>query len=371
MKIGIDVREISGQKAGKGHYVKQLILHLKDVDKENQYFLYSDSDFDIGNLPSNFNKVIISAPSFLWHFFASLSLKFTNKVDVFLATTSYIIPALSFVKCVTVICDLVVFSRFSEKHILKSRILEKITLKRAIKKSSKIIAISKNTKEDIFAHFGTPSEKIAVIYLAASESFMPIENKEIVYEVAKKYNLPLKFILFVGTLEPRKNIPKLIESYMMLETVIRREFKLVIVGKKGWYYKEIFDAVKKTKLEKDIIFTGYIPDNDLPIIYNAASLFIFPSLYEGFGLPILEALSCGIPTIVSNISSLPEIVGNAAILVDPNNKKEISNAIQKVLFSASLNQELRQVGPIQAAEFSWSKTARETLLVLEEVGKSS
>ncbi len=369
MKIGIDTREISGQKAGKGHYAKQLILHLAEIDKENQYFLYSDSDFDIDELPFNFKKLIISAPSYLWHFFVFLNLLFSNKVDVYLAPTSFIIPALSPVKCVPFVPDLVAFLPFLKKHKLKSKILEKLTLKRALKKASKAIAISYNTKKDLINHFRISGDKIAVIYGAVSESFIPIENKQIISEVLKKYNLPPKFILFVGTLEPRKNITRLIEAYFLLDETIRKECKLVIVGKKGWYYKEIFDVVKEVNLEKDVIFPGYIPDCDLPIIYNAAEVFVFPSLYEGFGLPPLEALACGTPTIVSNISSLPEVVGDAAVLVSPYKKEEIKNAIQEVLFSPSLVQKLRKAGPIQATQFSWTKTARETLIVLEEVGK--
>ena len=173
------------------------------------------------------------------------------------------------------------------------------------------------------------------------------------------------YLLYVGTLQPRKNLVRAIEAFGLLKR--DSTLKFVIAGKKGWLYDEIFEKVKELNLENEVIFTGYVPDEDLPELYKNAKAFIFVSLYEGFGLPVLEAMSYGIPVLTSNTSSLPEVAGDAALLVDPENTEEIAKGMERLLTDEKLRQQLISKGKEQIKKFSWEKAAKETLQVLEEV----
>ena len=203
-----------------------------------------------------------------------------------------------------------------------------------------------------------------MVYNGKNERFKPLNQKEVA-EVKQKYNLDFPFILFVGVLQPRKNIPTLIKAYYKLKKEGIKD-KLVITGGKGWQYKEIFETVERLNLQKEVIFTGHIPDDDLPKLYNAADLFAFPSLYEGFGIPPLEAMACGIPVITSNTGSLPEVVGDAGIMVDPYDIDGLAKAMYEVLNNEGLKEEMVKKGLERAKMFSWKKCAKEVLDVYEE-----
>ncbi|MFH1509197.1 MAG: glycosyltransferase family 1 protein [bacterium] len=358
MKIGIDAREAAGlEKAGKGTYVQELLKEIENSDSPHQFILYTKDQLSVID-SKNIKVKQIKAPSIFWHLVCLWHLLFIDKVDKFLATTSYIIPALVPKKCVVIIPDLVVFLKISQ-HQTKASLIEKLTLIRAAKKCLKIIAISESTKKDIIKTFSVAQDKIIVILLAASDIFQPTSNMEIL----QKYSLPFKYFLFVSTLEPRKNIVRLIKAYKIAKS--ENDFpQLVLVGKKGWYYKEIFVTIENLGLEKDIIFPNYIEACDLPAIYSHATAYLFPSLYEGFGMTVLEAMKCGTPVLTSNISSLPEVVGEAALLVDPKNVTDIAKSIKELYLNENLKNKLVEKGYKQAQKFSWQKTAEETLKVL-------
>lgn len=222
------------------------------------------------------------------------------------------------------------------------------------------IAVSANTKKDIINYLNIQEDKIRVIYEAPDERYRPIRDLS---GFRAKYGLN-KFVLFVGTLEPRKNIPNLIKAFAMLK---RTDYQLVIAGKKGWKYADIFKLVEDRGLNDRIRFIGYIGDEELPELYSAADLFVYPSLYEGFGLPPLEAMACGTPVIVSNRSSLPEVVGDAGILVDPEEIDDIAGAMERLLQKTSLREELSGRGLQQAGKFSWQRCARETMSLYKEI----
>jgi glycosyltransferase involved in cell wall biosynthesis len=222
-----------------------------------------------------------------------------------------------------------------------------------------IISISHHTKYDMLKHFKIPEDKIKVIHLAANECYKPLKEDEI-YKINEKYSLNHPYILYVGGLEPKKNIPTLLKAFYKLKKHDVNH-KLVITGEKRWNYKSIFETIDKLNLQKEVIFTGYIPDEDLPALYNAADLFVYPSLYEGFGLPPLEAMACGTPVITSNTSSLPEVVGDAGIMVNPYDIDELTNKMYKVLTNEGLTEELSKKGLERAKLFSWKKCAEETL----------
>jgi glycosyltransferase involved in cell wall biosynthesis len=244
-----------------------------------------------------------------------------------------------------------------------------MTAKRAFTSAKKIIAISCNTKNDLVRLFKINPQKISVIYDGVDERFIPILDRNKIIQGFKKYNLPEKFFLFVSTLEPRKNVVRLLKAYDKLDKLV--SFKatklphLVLVGQKGWGYREIFETINGARLKNKIVLLDYIKNEDLLVLYNAALAFVFPSLYEGFGLPVLEALACGCPVITSNISSLPEVGNNACLYVNPYQVDEIALAMKRILTDENLRKELQAKGLIQAKKFSWQKTAKETIKVLE------
>ena len=185
--------------------------------------------------------------------------------------------------------------------------------------------------------------------------------------IFKKYQLPRSYLFYVGNISKHKNVDKIIEAFKKIKS--KTNYKLVIAGKLSFGSKDIKKKIKDLDLQDDVIFTGYVPEEDLPALYNGASLFVYPSFYEGFGLPPLEAMQCGCPVITSNTSSLPEVVGNAGIMVDPNDVDELAKQMERVLTNKKLQQKMRKAGLKQAKKFSWEKCARETLKVYEEVLK--
>ncbi len=376
MKIALDARALTAQKpAGKEKFVINILEELFKIDKENHYLLYSNCDFE-QSLPKNFSKKIIRVPSIFWHFVVVFDLLFRN-ADVFLAPTSYIVPTFNLKsKNIVFVYDLCVFlsKKIKIGSTFKTRLLEKFFLRPALRNAKKIVVISENTKSDLIKNFKIDPLKISVIYPGVTKNFSLTLNNKKQQEIYSKYNLPEKFVLFVGTLEPRKNLARLIEAYHRLNSNFKNQItklnlkpKLIIVGKKGWFYQEIFETVKKFKLEEMVIFTGYVPDEELPYLYKTAICFVYPSLYEGFGLPILEAMAYGCPVIASNLSSLPEVAGNAAILINPYAIDEIADALQKILSDENLRQNLRGKGLQQVQKFSWTNAAKQILEIIQSL----
>ncbi len=229
--------------------------------------------------------------------------------------------------------------------------------------AEKIIAVSRSTKEDLMDFYKINPGRIKVIYSGVDDKFEKKELCESESEgIKKKYRLPQNFILYFGTVEPRKNIVGLISAFQLIKGRIKnKELKLVIAGARGWLYQDIFKAAKNSKYSQDIIFTGFVEPADKVFLYNLASLFVYPSFFEGFGFPPLEAMACGLPVITSNTSSLPEVVGDAALMVDPYNIDELAWAMAEVLAGDDLRRELIARGLARAKMFSWEKCAKETL----------
>jgi len=234
------------------------------------------------------------------------------------------------------------------------------------RRAQAILTISEYSKQEIVRHLHVSPEKVQVTPLAASEVFH-LAPKSDIEQVTQKYGLD-KFILTVSTLEPRKNMSTLFEALAQIKQAQPDfPYKLVHVGPKGWMFGTLFAQVEQLGLVNDVIFLGHIPLEDLVLLYNAASLFVYPSLYEGFGLPVLEAMSCGCPVITSNTSSLPEVTGTAAILIDPTETESIARAMIEVLFHEELSQKLRIAGLERAKLFSWERCAQQTLEVYRAV----
>jgi glycosyltransferase involved in cell wall biosynthesis len=268
------------------------------------------------------------------------------------------------VKTVFTLHDLI-FRFYPEMHKPLNRWFLTLMMPRFLQAADAVVAVSECTKRDAVQTYGLDEAKIRVIYEGVNPRFRR-SPPDVISAVRRKYDLPARFILSVGTIEPRKNLTSLLEAYRALRDG-GSEFKLVIVGKKGWLYEGFFRKLYELGLEQEVIFPGFVPDEDLPAVYSAAGLFVFPSLYEGFGLPVLEALACGVPVISSNTSSLPEVTGEAALLVDPKSVEALTRAMRDVLDNKELRDELRAKGPRQAAKFTWEATARSTWGVYRDV----
>ncbi len=369
MKIAIDIREAAKGRAGKGWYTYNLVSELLKLDKENQYILYTDQEENGLSPHKNAEVRLITEPSWKWHLAVIKDLK-KEKPDLFFAPTSYIIPALvpKSIKTVITVHDLVAYY-FPKTHSLKATLIERSTLRKALKKASAVLVVSENTKKDLLKKFRYPENKIFVTYCAASDVYKHKPSEHELEDIQKRLKLPANFILGVSTLEPRKNFALLIKSFVVIKRKFP-EYKLVLVGKRGWKMKAIEEAVQHYQLQDDVIFTGYLEDQDLRRIYALAKVFVFPSLYEGFGIPPLEAMASGCPVVSSNAASLPEVVGEAGLLIDPTNSLKFADAIASIITNEHLRQMFIERGKEQAEKFSWVESAKTALAVFREVAGS-
>lgn len=371
MRIGIIADSLGSSFTGIGNYAYNLLKNLPEIEEDNEFVVIC-SNINIP-VPLKCNSLVVSTPRFICRKIIRklviLPYKLNDLNFDIVHDTYHFGPSLfsSTYRKVVTIFDLSPHL-FPETHRLSTVMAHKFLLPLILKKADCIITISNSTKNDL-KHLKVDAGKIKVIHLAADEKFQPLD-KEKIQTFKTKYNLNFRFLLYIGTLEPRKNIPTLIQAFSNLKKKHVLPHKLVIAGKKGWKYKSIFELIEKLNLQDDVIFTGYVPDEDLPALYNAADLFVFPSLYEGFGLPPLEAMACGCPVITSNTSSLPEVVGDAGIMIDPYDVDGLAEAIYNVLTNMELKEDMVKKGLERAKMFSWEKTAKETLKVYEEVYNS-
>ncbi len=360
MKIAIDAREMAGVLAGKGRYITELVKALAVIDHDNQYYLYSKEPIPV-ELPANFEKVKIGGLPGLRQLWLTLDAKH-KRADLLFAPTGYLPIILSLIPTIMTVHDLALFITADARPSFKTLLAERLLLGLAVKKASRVITVSQSTKRDLHKIFRVPIKKVDVTLLGYdAERYTPVATIEDA-EILTTYSLQAtNYLLFIGTLEPRKNIVGLITAYGALPEGLRKTYPLVIAGQKGWFYDEIFETVKKLKLVESVRFLGRIPDAHIATLYRQARLFAFPSFYEGFGLPALEALASGTPVITSNLSSLPEVVDKGGLLIDPNDTDSISSALTTLLTDEATYQKLKNETIDQAKQFSWSVTATETL----------
>lgn len=366
MRIGIDgSRSAKDTYTGTEYYSTKLIQTLMQIDCENQYILYTPKDLTpkLGNLPKNFTQNIIPFKKLWTQIRLSWEMiKDRDKLDV-LFVPSHTIPLIHPRKTVVTIHDLG-FMHFPQLYNQSELAYQKFGLKLAIRHATHIITPSLYTKKDIIRNFGLNPKKISVIYHGYNDEFY----KPRLYP-KKEENEP--YIFFVGRLEYKKNILGIIEAYEMLRREPKIRHKLVLAGKPGFGYEE-YREFKKTlpeKVQKDIIELGYVPDNELAGWVKNADIFFFPSFFEGFGFPVIEAMASGIPVVTSKTTSLPEIAGSAALLVNPNKSFEMAVTLSKLINDKKLYKTLVSKGKVRASLFSWEKSASETLSVLENIVK--
>jgi glycosyltransferase involved in cell wall biosynthesis len=250
-------------------------------------------------------------------------------------------------------------------HLFTKRLYFQRLIPECVRRANQVIAVSESTKRDAIRILGTQCEKIKVIYHGKDERFHPDRAAATSCRLRAKHGLSRRVILFVGLIEPRKNLARLIRAYGKLKS-LHQDSCLVLVGRLGWGYEAVLRAVSESGARDRIFFPGFIPDQELPSLYNLADVFVYPSLYEGFALPVLEAMACGVPVVTSNVSSMPEIAGDAAFLVDPYDVDGIAQGLERVLVDRALRERLAEEGPKRSQPFTWERTARETLAAYEE-----
>jgi len=362
-RFGHDPKTGLPRRVGSSEYCFQLLSNLNRIDKKNKYLIYLPQipTPDLPEESANWHYKIIK-PRKMWTL-VGLSLEFffkSSKPDVFLSPTHYL-PIFTPKKSAISVLD-VSYTRFPE--LFKPKDLSQLTkwTRYSVKKAKAIFTISESSKDDIMKTYGISGDRIKVTYPGIRR--LDSRNKTLSMDEFKgKYGLKKDYILFVGTLQPRKNIVRLIEAFSMLKDGT----ELIIIGKKGWLYEEILSAPKKFNVEDRVRFLDFVPDEDLGLFYKNATCFVLPSLYEGFGLPILEAMSYGCPVIAGNISSLPEAAGDAALYVDPLSVADINKKLELITGDQELREKLIKKGYEQVKKFSWEKTAGETLKELESL----
>lgn len=371
MKIGIDANEANVEKkVGISEYVYELLLKLYPLASSSDNFIIYLKDQPIGfPKTSAYWTYKIFGPKKLWTQFALPLKLFTHrkKPDIFFSPAHYA-PRISPVPTVISIMDLAFFhfpDYFTKKDLTQ---LHRWT-SYSIKQAKAIITISEASKNDIISLYHINKEKIHVVYPGIKEVKSLDPHIYSMEELQSRYNISKNYLLFVGTLQPRKNIARLIEAFskVVANEGVSTELQLVVVGKKGWKYEEILNAPRKFGVEDRVKFLDFVDDSNLVLLYKNAQIFVWPSLYEGFGLPILEAMQNNCPVITSNISSMPEAGGDAALYVDPMDVDDIAKKIQKVLSDKKLRLHMIEKGNKHIKKFSWDHAAKKTLEVLREV----
>jgi glycosyltransferase involved in cell wall biosynthesis len=369
MKIAIDARGANWYSGtGIGTYTSQLIKHLVDIDKMNSYLLYWWGDNYRDFYRDNVTIHIASKKHrkfFEEQFFPS-NLK-SQSVDIYHIPQNGIgLPQKKNCSYISTVHDLIpyVMPETVGKGYLKRFIS---AMPQIIQNSDTIITVSEFSKRDIIKIFNIDENKIKVTPLAAEEYFKPIEKDRAQFYLKCKYNINTEFLLYLGGFSPRKNVRSILIAYSRIYKKLSKNYKIVILGSANDDHSYLLELCDTLNIGDRVIFTGYVPYEDLPFFYNASSVFVYPSLYEGFGLPPLEAMSCGVPVITSNVSSIPEVVDNAALQINPFDTEELKLAIEKMLEDPIIWKTYAKLGYERSKQYTWQNTAQKTLQIYQDV----
>lgn len=379
MRICIDA-SVAFNNITARRYITALVNHLVQIDKKNEYILFENvfweklrkSDVFLG--AEKVPRVICKWPRRLllklWEYnFPSIE-KFVGSVDIF-HSPHFVLPPQKFGKSILTVYDLGYFKRPDLRVNQSPSKHDNQLLLKSLKRVDLIFAISQSTKYDLLEIFNLPENKVKVVYLGVDLNLFHRVNKDVQEKVMGKYGIKEKYILYViGNIGPRKNILGMVKAFRLFQNQIGFGYKLVLVGKLKGCRELVGKEVERYKIEDKVIFTDTVPDEDLPALMSGARLFVYPSFYEGFGLPVLEAMACGAAVITSNVSSLPEVVGDAGILIDPSSEEEIAEAMLKLASNEELCHVLSDKAQERAKLFTWQKTAEETLKAYDQLYKS-
>jgi glycosyltransferase involved in cell wall biosynthesis len=374
LRIAIDAHSVGAKLGGNESYATNLIEALAQIDSINDYTLYvttAEASERFGGRWPNFkvrttlpHTPLIRIPLTLW---AELR---KHQVDVL--HVQFTAPPFAPCPVVVSIHDLS-FEHLPHTFNRRSRTQLRLTVRRSARRAASILTLSEHARRDIMETYGIEGHRVHAVPLAAPAHYGPVEDDRELQRVRHTYGIDGQYILSVGSIQPRKNLGRLVRAYASLRNkhAPSRLPKLVLVGKCAWLYDETLRALQETGIEDSVILTGYVPETDLPALYSGATCFVYPSYFEGFGLPPLEAMKCGTPVIVGNRTSLPEVVGDAGISVDPFDVDGLALAMESVFTDTDLQRQLTTKGLARARLFSWQETARRTLEVYKRVVQKS
>jgi glycosyltransferase involved in cell wall biosynthesis len=366
LRIGIDVHSLGGQQGGNETYYQELVKGLVALPSQHDLVLYYTHDAARRRVNANGHirlerlsprhpllRIPLTLP---WRVRA-------DRLDIFHA--QHVIPPFIRCKTVTTIPD-IAYEHFPEAFPRSQRIWMKQLIRNSAIKADHIITVSEYSKQDIARTYGVAEEKITVTYEGAGEEFRPHDKEAAREKLARNYGINGVFILYLGRLQGRKNLARVVEAFARVRSA-GLPHKLVLAGKRDSLFEPVLARIRELNIEHDVVLPGYIPAEDVPLFYSAAEVFVYPSFFEGFGLPVVEAMSCGVPVITSRGSSLEEVAGDAALLVDPLSEDSITGALLQILRDNQMQVQMRQAGLDRSKYFSFKKTARQTMDVYEHI----
>ena len=366
LTIGVDIHSIGSQQGGNETYYREIVRGLGQIPNEHKFFLYYTNSQTPQQISANqrFHLQRLCPSHRVLRIPFSLPWRIrTDKLDVFHA--QFIVPPFLKCKSVTTIPD-IAYEHFPHFFPRRQRAWLKLLVRESAQRADHVITVSEYSKKDLVQTYGVSPDKITVTYEAAGHEFVPLDAGRAQEELARKYGIRDVFILYLGRLQARKNLARLVEAYSRVRNSGFRH-KLVLAGRQDSLFQPVLNRIRELKLENEILLPGYVPAEDVPLFFNAAEVFVYPSFYEGFGLPIMEAMACGTPVITSRGSSLEEVAGDGALLIDPLDEMSIVAALKCILSDSELRHRLGQVGLARSRLFNFANAAAQTVAVYERV----
>jgi glycosyltransferase involved in cell wall biosynthesis len=364
MRLGLDVRLTYYTSGGIAKYIRRLAAALPELAPQDSHFHYYRRG-QRETISDRAQRVDCWTPAHHWLELYALSAEVAPQRLDLLHSPDFIPPLLGYRRSVITVHDLT-FLRYPEFLTAESRRYYNAQIRWAVRRADAISADSQATKDDLVNLLGVNPDKVTVIYLGHDAEFRPLAAEAVAPALAR-HNLAAGYLLFVGTFEPRKNVPGLFAAYFRLRQLLPDAPPLVLVGWRGWLFDKTAEVMQELGLARQVRLIEDLPPADLPAIYNGASVFVLPSHYEGFGFPVLEAMGCGVPCVISNRASLPELGGDAVLAVDPDDPDALAEALRRALSDSQLRADMRRKGLAQVEQFQWERTARETLALYGQV----
>ena len=357
MRIGFSARGLSMRSGGVRQFIKSLVPALAEQVQDDELFVFYNQEKFLGLAPAS-NEVLIKGGNRIWWDFVLLP-RALRKLRI---DAKNVVPFFTGCPGFVVVHDLAYFDDRLGAYPFFDTFYMRTLIPRSLRRAAGVFAVSENTKKDIIRYTSCDPGKITITYEAADDMYRPIKDRARLERIKQKYNLPESFIMYVGSLSPRKNVIRLLEAFAGIREKIPHQ--LVLTASKSWKDSSVYAAMSRLNLQDRVHKLGYVEEQDMPALYNLADAYVYPSLYEGFGLPVLEAMQCGCPVVASDATSIPEVAGDAAMLVNPLDTQALADAVYRLLTDRELRNRLVAAGFEQAEKFSWRRCAQ---IILEKI----